>query len=95
MKANSIAFGVIGEGDEAVLTYGEFFSDNTAAIFDNAGSFNCAVIATEIDQSATAARGVACHFEGLCRFVWNGQWCCGFEGVVMSRADAVRAQPNP
>ena len=32
---------------------------------------------------------------GLCRFVWNGRWFWRFEGAVMSRADAVRAQPNP
>ncbi|WP_366144085.1 DNA methyltransferase [Candidatus Accumulibacter sp. ACC012] len=31
----------------------------------------------------------------LCRFVWNGRWFWRFEGAAMSRADAVRAQPNP
>jgi len=33
--------------------------------------------------------------EALCRFVWNGRWFWRFEGAAMSRADAVRAQPNP
>ncbi|MFW5397421.1 MAG: methyltransferase family protein [Candidatus Accumulibacter regalis] len=31
----------------------------------------------------------------LCRFLWNGRWFWQFEGAVMSRADVVRAQPNP
>ncbi|MBN8515921.1 MAG: hypothetical protein J0M14_16900, partial [Candidatus Accumulibacter sp.] len=34
-------------------------------------------------------------FEALCRFLWNGRWFWQFEGAVMSRADVVRAQPNP
>ncbi|WP_291995980.1 tyrosine-type recombinase/integrase [Candidatus Accumulibacter sp. ACC012] len=35
------------------------------------------------------------NYLALCRFVWNGRWFWRFEGAAMSRADAVRAQPNP
>jgi hypothetical protein len=34
-------------------------------------------------------------FVGLCRFVWKRRRRMGIEGTTMSRADEVRAKPNP
>jgi len=34
-------------------------------------------------------------FQGLCRFVWKRRRWRGIEGTPMSRADEVRAKPNP
>ena len=35
------------------------------------------------------------YLQGLCRFVWKRRRWRGIEGTTMSRADEVRAKPNP
>ena len=57
-------FGVVDEGDEAVLADGEFFFEDASAVFGGAAGFDGAVEAGEVDDNGIAGGAFgAWHFD--------------------------------
>lgn len=61
MQADSVAFGIAGDGNVPVFTDGEFFLENHTASGCHASSFRRAVFAGKVDDGATGSCGTAVH----------------------------------